>query len=115
MNAETKSDRPMYYCGKRYLDSLRMHKNYSNLPAANSVEGINSYFFKLPPKQNVIDALNLSNKLARQQKKMESGIQLFVGNNPLLVEPTIEDAAWKFNTDRAYANDSSKLTYQGLK
>jgi hypothetical protein len=76
-----------------------MHKSFSNRTVATSDDNIASYQFKFPPKQNVIDALTLSNKLQRKANNMGSGSQLFVGTNPLLLETTVEAAAWKFNTE----------------
>ena len=94
INPETKSERPIYYIGKRYNDSLLMHKSFAN-KAQSGIDELPSYHFKFPPKQNVIDALNLSNKMQRKYNEADSG-QLFIGNNPILTEPTLEDAARKF-------------------
>jgi hypothetical protein len=67
INPDTKMERPIYYQGKRYVDSLLMHRNYANkVEATGADERIPSYHFKFPPKQNVIDALNLSNKMQRR-------------------------------------------------
>ena len=63
-----------------------MHKAFANLKQATSFSDLEipSYNFRFPPKQNIIDALNLSNKMQRKSGGHGSGKQLFVGLNPLL-------------------------------
>ena len=98
MNPETKNDMPIYFIGKRFTDSLGMHRNFANLKSMTGPDDIPSYHFKFPPKQNVIDALDYSNKRERKQNECFNEMQMFQGNNPLLTEATIDDAALKMRT-----------------
>ena len=78
-----------------------MHRNFANRSEATADERIPSYYFKFPPKQNVIDALNLSNKMKRQQNSLGHGHQIFIGNNPILTEESVETAIWKFSQEQS--------------
>jgi hypothetical protein len=62
-----------------------MHKTYANQKQATSDPDIAAYNFRFPLKQNVIDALTLSNKLQRRAGGFGTGSQPFVGLNPLLM------------------------------
>ena len=48
---------PIYYIGKRYNDSLGMHRQFANRKKMLGSDEVPSYHFKFPPHQNVIDAL----------------------------------------------------------
>jgi hypothetical protein len=65
-----------------------MHKSFANKTKASGIDDMPSYHFKLPPKQSVIDALNLSNKIQRKYNENSSD-RLFIGNNPILTEANL--------------------------
>ena len=50
INPDTKMSRPIYYIGKRYIDSLLMHKSFANKVIATGHDNMPSYHFKFPPK-----------------------------------------------------------------
>ena len=58
INPATQNEYPIYYLGKRYSDSLSMHRQFANKSKMLGPDEIPSYHFKFPPHQNVIDALD---------------------------------------------------------
>jgi len=83
-----KIDIPAYYIGKRYKDSLEMHKEFANKQWSCGLDQkFNSYHYKFPPYQNVIDALDYTNKRRRKAENeyQEPGVRDFVGMNPLVM------------------------------
>lgn len=49
-NPETKSIYPVYFYGNRFLDSLSMHRSFSNLDAASGADNaFPSYHMRFPP------------------------------------------------------------------
>ena len=68
INAQTQNEYPIYYIGKRYNDSLHMHRQFANKKKMLGPDEIPSYHFKFPPHQNVIDALGDSQKKGSKSK-----------------------------------------------
>ena len=57
INPYTLTEYPIYFIGRRFVDSLDMHKQFANLPKMLGPEEHSSYHFKFPPHQCVLDAM----------------------------------------------------------
>jgi len=50
---------PVYFYGRRYMDSLEVHRSYANKSQATGPTiNISSYHIKFPPQENILDAIN---------------------------------------------------------
>ena len=110
INMQTQNEFPIYYIGKRYNDSLLMHRQFANKKKMLGPDEIPSYHFKFPPHQNVIDAIGDSQKKG-SRSNVGGPTKQFSGMNPLLLENQIADAL-PFMKDQGIGTDRELLVKQ---
>ena len=71
VNPTTRQEYPIYYLGRRFQDSLDMHKQFANKPKMLGPEEIPGYNFKFPPHQCVLDAMS---EIQRQQQRKKENL-----------------------------------------
>ena len=100
INVNTKEEFLVNYLGPRISNSIDMHKAFSNI---NDSEKINkqihgiiplqqSYQFKFPPNQNLIDAITQNQKSRKRAIQAQEGNGKFQGMNPVLMSGQPENA-----------------------
>ena len=90
-NPKTDCEFPIYFIGKRYVDSLIMHRQFANKKKMLGPDEIPSYHFKFPPHQNVIDAIGDSQKKGTKTDNLPAN-KMFTGMNPLLLHNQLSSA-----------------------
>lgn len=63
-NPETKTCFPVYFYGNRFIDSITMHKSFSNRDFATGADSLlPAYFMRFPPQESIINAMIQQNKI----------------------------------------------------
>ena len=57
INPQTNMEFPVYFIGQRFTDTLSMHKKFANIPKMLGPDALPGYYFRMPPYENVIEAI----------------------------------------------------------